>query len=140
MSKASRRNRASRSSPPTAAPASTGISSPPPGYVVDPQLTLGDVLKRAQGEGDLRVFDVPRMDTALESVGRFHRAVEQCAAAGAAAGVLVTMAGVGIVVRNAAGERVRGRGGPPTLYVAMAEPNVLYAVLDDEVVAVNRVV
>jgi hypothetical protein len=64
----------------------------------------------------------------------------QCAAAGEAAGVLVTMAGVGIVVRNAAGERVRGHGGPPTLYVAMAEPNVLYAVLDDEVVAVNRVV
>jgi hypothetical protein len=97
-------------------------------------------MSAAMTNGAVSAMTVPRADTAAESVARFLRGIEQFVDDGDTKN-LVYMPSVGVVVRDAAGVRVRGPAHIPNpdLYCVLSNPDVLFAVLEPNVVGVMDV-
>ena len=116
------------------------------GFVVDPSLSIRDVLKRRPDGEAIVILDIDRAPTAAESVNKFMRSLHIASTPGnvvkdrptPVAGAVVTMANVGVVLRDAEGRRV-GEGRNPTLYALVDQPDHIYAAIGNDIVAVTTV-
>jgi len=110
------------------------------GFVITDSVTRSSLVHNAMADGQLVIVQVDREQTVVASIEKFLKAVNMLQEPGHVVEGrstpikkgLVLMQNVGVVVRDAAGERVQGSGNP-ALYVALDDPDRMYAVVGDRV-------
>ena len=101
-------------------------------FIVAPELTRAAVYADAEVDGTVMLLELPRYDTAPESIAVFQDTLQKLVDLGDHDGAII-MPNVGVVMRHMCGERVVCDGKCPTLICTLNKADRIMAMLGPHV-------